>query len=96
MAKEFWVLGLVKSGNGPVRVEVLSSEYVLPKGDVLQLLAVLPTQQEAERVRTHFGNECLASLWDGLMQVVINPQTNEPSIVPLHIEGEKDGWGGDY
>lgn len=83
MAKEFWVLGLVKSGDNPIRVKVFSSEYVFLKGDVLQPLAVLPSKEEAKRVKRYFRNAWPINLWGTRFHVVVDHRTGRPSIMAL-------------
>ncbi len=84
MDKEFWVLGLTKSGDR-VEVGVFSSEHVLPKGVVLQPLVLLPSQEHAERVRKHFGDARLCELWGDLFHIVVDQETGKPSIVSLQL-----------
>lgn len=86
MKKEFWVLGLVKSGNDSVRVKVFSSEHVLPKGDVLQPLAVLPSKEEAKRVKRYFRNAWLINLWGTRFHIVVDHHTGRPSIMAFRLD----------
>ncbi len=80
MAKEFWVLGLTKSGDR-VEVGVFSSEHVLPKGVVLQPLVFLPSQKKAECLRRRIGDARLINLWGRRFRIIVDKRTGEPSFV---------------
>lgn len=83
MDKSFWVLGLTKSLDGEMRVEVLPSAHVLPRGVQLQLLRICSMGEEASRIREALGDESLQDLWGQRWHIDLDPAIGAPMVVAI-------------